>query len=160
VNIGQRLFFARRYDEAVAALRKTLELDANYDPAHLYLGYAYTEKGMFAEAVAAFEQVIRLKGDTPSVQVYLAYAHAKAGRRDRAEAILRRLQEGGKYVSPAELATVYAGMGDKERALGELEKAYAARDSQLQFLGVDPALDSLRAEPRFADLLRRVRLAP
>ena len=63
-----------------------------------------------------------------------------------------------KYVSQAELAVLYAGLGDKEKAIAALERAYIAHDLQLQYLKVEPHFDSLRSDPRFADLLRRVGL--
>jgi hypothetical protein len=68
---------------------------------------------------------------------------------------LKRTKE---YVSPAELAILYAGLGDQEGALSSLERAYEAHDLQMQFLKVDPHYDSLRGEPRFQDLMRRVGL--
>lgn len=158
-NIGQRLYFARRYDDAIAALKRTLDLSPNNQTAYSYLGYTYTEKGQYQEAIAAYQRVIQLGGDSTGVQNYLGYAYARSGQRAQAEAILRQLQTTTKYVSPTELATLYAGLGDKEQAFAQLEKAYAARDLQLQFLGVDPSYDSLRSDPRFADLMRRVRLS-
>jgi hypothetical protein len=63
-----------------------------------------------------------------------------------------------EYVSPGELAVLYAGLGDKEAALSSLEKAYAAHDLQMQFLKIDPHFDSLRSDPRFQDLMRKVGL--
>ena len=77
---------------------------------------------------------------------------------ERAQAILKRLQTNNQYVSPAKLAVLYAALGERELAFAALERAYAARDLQLQFLGVDPDYDSLRSDPRFPDLLRRVGL--
>lgn len=160
VNIGQRLYFARRYDEAIESLKKTLEMDPGYVPAYLYLGYAYTDKGLFSQAITSFQQAIKFGNETTSIHIYLGYAYAKSGQREQAEKILNDLLSSNQYVSPGELATLYTGLGDKERALTTLEKAFAARDLQLQFLGVDPAFDPLRSDPRFVDLLRRVRLAP
>ena len=68
------------------------------------------------------------------------------------------MQTSKTYVSPGELAVLYIALSDREQALKSLEKAFAARDLQLQFLAVDPSFDSLRSDPRFADLLRRVGL--
>ncbi len=157
-NVGYRLYFARRYDQAIGALRRTLELEQRYDIAHVILGYAYAAKGMFPEAIAAYEEAIRLGGNTPSVQISLGAAHARAGEREKALGILKRLGKGGEYVSPGELAILYAALGERERALASLERAYNEHDLQLQYLKVDPAYDPLRSDPRFRDLVRRVGL--
>jgi hypothetical protein len=76
----------------------------------------------------------------------------------RAQAILDRLKATKEYVSPAELASLHVGLGDKDGAMASLETAYAAHDLQLQNLKVDPTLDSLHSDPRFRDLLKRVGL--
>ena len=75
-----------------------------------------------------------------------------------AVAILNKLKTTKEYVSPAELAILYAGLGDKEGAFQSLERAYAAHDLQMQYLKVEPHYDSLRSDPRFTDLMRRVGL--
>ena len=99
-----------------------------------------------------------LDEEDTSTECYLAYAFAKAGKRDEAEKIRKQLESTKLYVSPAELATVYVGLGEKEQALSLLERAYAQHDLQLQYLGVDPHFDSLRSEPRFQELIRKVGL--
>jgi serine/threonine protein kinase/Tfp pilus assembly protein PilF len=159
-NLGYRLFFARRYDEAIEALKQTLELDERLSLTQVVLGYTYAAKGMYSEAIAAYQEAIKLGDDSPSTQIYLGAAYAHAGKWDRAQAILKRLQTSQTYVSHGELAVLYTALGQREQAFTSLEKAFAARDLQLQFLGVDPAFDSLRGDSRFADLMRRVGLSP
>ena len=102
-------------------------------------------------------QIPRWPGWT--IEPNLNSSYAKAGERKRAQEILERLETSKTYVSAAELAVLYAALGRREQAFTFLEKGFAARDAQLQFLAVDPAFDSLRDDPRFADLLRRVGLA-
>ncbi len=157
-DVGFHLLFARRYDEAIESLRKTKELDQSYPLIYIYLGYAYAAKGLYAEAIAAHGEAIERGMVGSSTQIYLGAAYAKAGEREKARAILKRLQSSADYVSPTELATLYAALGDRERAFASLERGYAAHDLQLQFLGVDPTLDELRSDARFGDLLRRIRL--
>lgn len=99
-----------------------------------------------------------LERENTSAQCYLGAALAKAGQRFEAEAILKQLETTKEYVSPYELAVLYAGLGEKEKALASLERAYAAHDLQLQYLSVEVELDSLRAEPRFQELIRKVGL--
>ena len=157
-NLGYRLYFARQYDLAIEQLKKTLELDRNYGFAHYVLGYAYAASGRYADAIAEYKETIRLQGDSSSTQCYLGYALAQAGQRRAAEAILKQLETGKEYVSPAELALLYVGLGETEKALSALERAYAVHDLQMQYLGIDPHYDGLRSDPRFTDLLRRVGL--
>jgi serine/threonine protein kinase len=90
--------------------------------------------------------------------VNLGAACAQAGERGTAQKILKRLQTSGEYVSPGELPVLYAALGEREKAFASLEKAYSAHDQQLQYLGVEPAFDSLRSDARFKDLLRRIGL--
>jgi tetratricopeptide (TPR) repeat protein len=157
-NIGYMLYFARRYDQAIEQLKKTLEIDKNYPFSHLILAYCYDAMGRYSEAITEYETHIRLGGDNTSDQCYLGYSLAKAGRRTEAEAILKKLETTKEYVSPAELAVLNVGLGDKEKALSSLEGAYAAHDLQLGYLGVDSHFDSLRSEPRFQELIRKVGL--
>jgi serine/threonine-protein kinase len=156
---GERLRNARQYDQAIEALKKALERDKNFPNTHLILGRVYAAKGQYAEAIAAYQEAIRLGGDTSSTEIYLGAAYALGSERERAQAILKRLQTNNQYVSPAQLTVLYAALGEREQAFTSLERAYAARDLQLKFLGVDPAYDSLRGDPRFQDLLRRLGLS-
>jgi serine/threonine-protein kinase len=156
--VGDRLRNARQYDQAIEALKKSLEQFQNFPNLHLNLGRVYAAKEQYAEAIASYQEAIRLGLDTSSTEIYLGAAYALGGERERAQSILKRLQTSNQYVSPAQLAVLYAALGEREQAFASLERAYAARDLQLKFLGVDPAYDSLRSDPRFADLLRRVGL--
>ncbi len=158
VDVGWILFNARQYNQALETLNKTLELDPKYDLAHVVLGATYAAKGMYAEAIAAYQETINLGLDTPDAQIHLGTAYAQAGERERAQAILKRLQTNKDYVSPVGLAVLLVALGEREQAFSSLERAYAAHDTQLQFLGVDPMFDSLRGDSRFQDLLRRVGL--
>jgi tetratricopeptide (TPR) repeat protein len=112
----------------------------------------------YPQAIERFQNYIKLSGDNPSIQISLGKADALAGQREKAQAILKRLETTKEYVSPEELATFYVVLGEREKAFASIEKAYAAHDPQLQYLGTDPDLDPLRSDPRFADLMRRVGL--
>jgi serine/threonine-protein kinase len=157
-NVGYTLYFARRYDEAFEPLRKTLELDPNYPTAYSMLGANYAAKGMYREAVAAFQETIRFGGGNTGVQAYLGAALARSGEPEKARAILKQLNNSEEYVSPVELSVLYNALGEREQAFALLEKAYAERDLQLQFLRVETTFDELRSDARFQDLLRRVGL--
>ena len=155
---GSILYLARRYDDAIAKLQQSIARDSNDAFAHAYLGLAYTGANQFDAAITEFQLVAKIQGETSSTLIYLGRAYARAGRRDEAVAIAQKLEQTKQYVSPGELAALYSAMGDKEKAFASLEKAYADRDLQLQFLRVDPGYDPIRNDPRFADLLQRVGL--
>ncbi|MDQ3687995.1 MAG: tetratricopeptide repeat protein, partial [Acidobacteriota bacterium] len=155
---GIILFFARRYDEAIQQLQNALRLEPENAVTLIYLGYTYAAKGQYAEAVEAYQKAISVEGENTSTLCYLGHAYARSGKRDEALAVLDKLKRTKEYVSPAELAILYVGLGDKEAALGSLKSAYASRDLQLQYLKVEPSYDPLRSDPRFQDLVRRVGL--
>ena len=158
-DLGFRLYFARRYDESIEWSKKALELDPNSDQAYNFLGYAYAAKGQYKEAIAAYEEAVRAGDESSSIQVYLGVAYAGAGNLEKARAILKELQTTKEYVSPGEIAALYAALGDKEAAFASLNKAYSDHDLQLQFLKVDPSYDLLRDDPRYQELMKKVGLA-
>lgn len=92
----------------------------------------------------------------------LGHAYAAAGRRDEAQATVRQLDALSKqqYVPPYPVAVIHAALGQKEEAFAWLERAYEQRDSWMDYLALDPRLDGLHSDPRFADLLRRLKLGP
>jgi TolB-like protein/Flp pilus assembly protein TadD len=156
--VAYTLAMARQSDQAIEAARKILELDADSAGAYGIIGGEYVAKGQFHDAIAAFQQAIALGNDSPDGQVSLAIAYAKAGQRNKARLILKQL-ESNPNISPTTLAPLYVTLDETERALTSLEKAYDARDSQLQFLAVDSNLDPLRSNPRFEELMRKVGLS-
>jgi len=157
-SLGYALYLARHYDQAVEQLKNTLEIDKDYSFSFAILAYTYDAMGRYNEAISQYEAHIRLAGDNASDQCYLGYSLAKTGRRNEAEAILKKLETSKEYVSPAELAVLYLGLAEKEKALSSLERAFAAHDLQMVHLGVDPHYDPLRSEPRFQELIRKVGL--
>jgi adenylate cyclase len=151
------LYWARRYEEATAQIRKTLELDPNNAFAHSILGWCLIGKGNKAEAKAEFQKATSLD-DLPWYISSLGYACAAKGDRAKAEQILQDLEELSKqrYVSPANRAAVYLGLGEKEKALDWLEKAYEDRDPIFWWIDGDQLYDSVRNEPRFQALVQKI----
>jgi adenylate cyclase len=151
------LYWARRYEEATTQIRKTLELDPNNAFAHSILGWCLIEKGNKAEARAEFQKATSLD-DLPWYISSLGYACAAKGDRAKAEQILQDLEELSKqrYVSPANRAAVYLGLGEKEKALDWLEKAYEDRDPIFWWIDGDQLYDSVRNEPRFQALVQKI----
>jgi serine/threonine protein kinase/TolB-like protein/Tfp pilus assembly protein PilF len=151
-------FHARRYDEAIAQYRSTLELNAGFYPAHLYLGRAYEQKKLYEQAISEHQKAIALEQGNPLLAAELARAYAAAGKRTEALKIISDLRELSKptYVPSYQIAQVYTALGDTDRAFAWLEKAYDYRSATLFMLKVDPRVDRLRSDPRFQDLLRRM----
>ena len=151
-------FCARRFDEAERQARKTLEIDPQFFLAHYYLGQVLQFKGHLGEAIAEFQKAVDLNGDPDSLGM-LGQAYARNGQKDEAQKILLRLNEEAKsrYVAPYATALVYLGLGEKERALDDLERAYQRGDTNYLFvIRVDPMLDDLRGHPRFDALVQKI----
>ncbi len=161
-NVAEILYLAHRYDEAIAQAQQTLSLDPNYAMAHTHLGLAYVQKGRYDDAIAAFQKAITLSDRSPDLMARLSLAYAAAGRRAEAQQLLTELSEVAKqhHVPPYRLAEIYATLGQKDQAFAALEKAFQAHEMHLCNLRVEPTLDALRGDPRFADLLRRVGWTP
>jgi TolB-like protein/Flp pilus assembly protein TadD len=160
MTLGWVLLTARQNDQSVEQLRKTLEMDPNFALAHHRLGMAYEQQRKYEEAIAEFKQVINLTSGKPLGIAALSHAYAMSGQRAEAQKLLAELQEQSKvrFVSPTSVAVIFAALGDKDQAFAWLEKADRERDGILVRLKVDSRFDSLRSDPRFADLVRRVGL--
>jgi serine/threonine-protein kinase len=156
------LYNARRYEETAAQARTALELDSTFNRAHYWLGMAYEQLGRQRDAILEFEETIARAGRLPVYLSALGHAYAKAGRRDEAHAIVKELRgrTGSDYISPVDIATIYVGLDDKDAAFEWLEKGYEGRAYGLVFINADPRFDALRADPRFAGLIRRVGQEP
>jgi TolB-like protein/class 3 adenylate cyclase/Tfp pilus assembly protein PilF len=151
------LYHARRYDDAMVQVRKTLELDPTSTLAHNLLGRCLLGKGDAAGAIAEFQQSkINITGAW--YQGLLGYAYAIFGDRPKAEQILRELEAQAKrqYVNSSAFAAIYLGLGEKEKALDWLDKAYENQESACWLLKVDPIYDSMRNEPRFQALVEKI----
>ncbi|MBI1791552.1 MAG: tetratricopeptide repeat protein [Acidobacteria bacterium] len=152
------LQFVRQHDQAIEYARKTLAIDPNFYIAHVSLGLALEQKRQFQDAAAAFESAARLF-DSPWILAQIARVRAVAGNRaearQRLEHLLKLKTE--RYVAPLDIASVYLGLGQNDQAMAWLEKAFIDRNGFLIYLRTDPLLDGLRSDPRFQDLVRRMR---
>ena len=154
---GDILLNAGRPDDALIQLRKTSELEPNFWMPHFIAASVYIEKGMFTEAIAESRKEYELSGG--NVIPYGAYALAKSGRRDEARAVLHELLKLSttKYVPSYNIAIIYRALDMRDEALSWLEKAYEQRDPKMTFLKVEPKWNNLRNEPRFIDLMKRMK---
>jgi tetratricopeptide (TPR) repeat protein len=160
VHLGWHYLYARQYDQAIEQFRRALELDPTFPQAQRYAAWGFLQKGRHEEAIAALRAALSGLGRPPEVEAELGYARAVAGRRAEARAVLEGLSQpsSSRYVSPYSVALVHAGLGDRDQALAWLDKAYADRSDYMVYLGLEPMLDSLRSDPRFGALVRRVGL--
>jgi serine/threonine-protein kinase len=160
--LGMNFYYARNYDQAIEQFQKTLELDQNFPPARTYLPAAYEQKGMYDKAIAEFKNATSLQGGSESSMATagLGHVYAVSGKKDEAEAVLNRLKQlsAHEYVSAVSIALIYSGLGEKDQAFAWLEEGYKERSFQMQGLKKEPRWDSLRSDPRFQDLLRRIGL--
>jgi serine/threonine-protein kinase len=154
-SYGDLLFYARKYDESIAQLKKTLDLDFNFESTHNSLGYAYWMKGEYAESVEEFAKR-REAGGSQQLAALVRESFVKGGW----EGFLRMRIGEFRTSNPSSYAVAiyHAALGEKDEAFAELNKAYENREFGLVLLKVDPRLDPLRSDPRFADLVRKVGL--
>jgi tetratricopeptide (TPR) repeat protein len=159
-NMEWVLYLARRNDDAIAHCRKTLQIDPSFFATHKYLGLMYVQREMYDQAITAYQKARDLSADDPHIISLVGHAYALAGRREKALEALDNLEElsNRRYVSPYSIALIYTGLGEKDQAFAWLEKAYDDRSGLMVYLKVEPMLDSLRSDTRFAELVHRIGL--
>jgi serine/threonine protein kinase/tetratricopeptide (TPR) repeat protein len=147
-------------NSSIEQSRKVIDLDPNYARGHEGLGLAYLKQGNFSEAIAELLKAVELSKRERRPLSELGYVYAISGKRTEALAILKEL--GAKYerheALGADFASVYAGLGDKDQAFAWLEKDFQARSGLLSRTRWWVSFESLRSDPRYADLLRRMGL--
>jgi DNA-binding winged helix-turn-helix (wHTH) protein/TolB-like protein/tetratricopeptide (TPR) repeat protein len=159
-TLGFPYFYSGRYDEAIDQYKRVLELDQNFALAQGALGDAYAEKGMYDEALDAYKKRLSLSKQNPTVLASIGYVNALAGQKSEALKIAKDLEGFSKqyYVSPDNIAKLYVGLGDHDRALQWLEKAIADRSNRVVFFKIQPSLSRLRADARFEEMTKRLNL--
>lgn len=157
---GQSLYYARRYDEAIAQLKRTLEMDAEFSTVHKFLSNSYRSKGDEAQAFEWFVRQRTQFGDKPDEIQSWKTIYAKSGWRGVFDRQLEQAKEDEKNGKPnfMQLAFHSIELGEREQAFAYLEKAFGERRWAMTTLKVEPRFDSLRSDPRFDDLVRRVGL--
>ncbi len=150
-------YYARDYEQAVQQANVALQLNPNSMAAHAVVGWAYTEQKKYSDAIQELQIAARVSGGATVYQCALARAYALSGNSREAERMLRQLEtmQGQLQGAGTGIAAIHVALGNPERALKWLEET-APGDLQANWLRVDPAFDSLRSNPRFAAVLRRV----
>jgi TolB-like protein/DNA-binding winged helix-turn-helix (wHTH) protein/Tfp pilus assembly protein PilF len=161
-EVVRTLYYARDYDRAIEQANKAFQLDPGYYRTHFWLARVYAQKKMYAEAIAESEKVLAAMPDSSVGLTEYAYGLAVGGRQPEARKILQRLEEKSKhdFVPAYNFAIIHVALGESNKALSYLQKAYVERDWALMVLAVEPRLDPLRPDSRFQQLVRRVGLQP
>jgi serine/threonine protein kinase/Tfp pilus assembly protein PilF len=159
LQYGRALLYAHQYHQAARAFQQCLEVNPQFWPLHLFLGETYEQQGLYP---LALDELRKAQGPTQQATSVIGYVYAISGNKSAAEKILYEFRQRDRsgYLPATYLAKIYAGLGDKDQAFAWLAKAYDHRDPQLGFLGVEPFYDSLRADARYTDLMRRIKLSP
>ncbi len=161
-DLASALLRAGRTDEALAAGRECIEFEPDYARGRSTLGWACLLTGSVTEGLAELERSAALSPGDTMYLAQLGQGYAMAGRTDEAHAILRRLDQlaAERYVSPYHLAYIHTGLGDQDRAMDLLERAYEERAGGVYGIKGSFLFTSLRSNPRFGALLRKMNLTP
>lgn len=154
-------YWARQYERSAVVARSLEQMDETYPGAQHMLGAVHLQKEQYDEAIRHFRRAIALSGDDAPIFMlaHLAYAEARSGNRAEALKLLDQILAASKrtYVSPYSMAYVYTALDDEDKAFECLERAYTDRVSMMGLLRYDPLFESLHSDPRFQDLLRRMK---
>jgi TolB-like protein len=159
-QLGIAYFFNRKYDEAVAQLKKTLELDGCFNVAHMFLGGVYAHQHRLEEALAALQTARLHGGDTSRILGWTAYVNGLMGRKRKASNVAEELEglARSQYVCPVDLARIYLGIGNKDRALARLHQAADLRCGRLIWTVIDPSFEPVWTDERFSAIRSRMNL--
>ncbi|HEX7330763.1 MAG TPA: winged helix-turn-helix domain-containing protein [Pyrinomonadaceae bacterium] len=159
--LGWHYIHARQFDRAISQLEKTLANNPEFFLARVTLGMAYVQKAEFEKGIAELTKAAE-QDRLPVVLGFLGHAYGMASERDAALQILEELEDLARrtYVPPYSIGLIHAALGEQDEAFEWFEKAYAAQNEWLNWLKVTPEVDSLRADPRFTTLCRKLKLIP
>ena len=159
VNAGWIFYHARQYDRALEEIRKSLDMDPNFARGHWAISEPLEQQQKYQEAIAELEKARQID-ETPIILALLCHVYAVTGKTNDAHRIINQLNALSKqaYVDPYFLAEIHTALGERDQAFQELEKAYEQRSSWLVWLKVEPKFDSLRDDPRYTSLLKRIGL--
>jgi len=158
-SMGWLLYYARRYDDALEYLRRALAMNPTWET-HRLLGLVYLQQGSYDEAHASFQEAVANSEHDALSLAGLGQVAARRGRVEEARAVLQELGERAKtrYISPVAQAGLYVSLGEADKAFEWMDRAYDDRRGWLAYLKIEPMLDGIRIDPRFARLLERMRL--
>lgn len=153
-------YFGREYQRAVDECEKAKQLDPEYFMLHFIAGRAYMRLNEHAKAIAHLKQARTETGEMPLMDAALGLAYAVSGKKSETMKLAEAFKAAAKkrYIPPTYFGMLFAGLGDKDKAMIWLEKAYDDRADGLTWLNVEPMLDEVRSDPRFQNLIRKIGL--
>ena len=159
-GMGWHYYLTRQYDEAIHEYNKTLELNENFYMAHFLLGMSLEQVGRYDEALASYGRAISLSGASPAMLAAPGHAYALLGQRDEARGVLSKLHalSARQFVSPYHVAVIHVALGEIDQAFDWLSRACDVQSEALIWFALDPMLDALRPDPRFAAIMSRIGL--
>jgi eukaryotic-like serine/threonine-protein kinase len=159
-SLGVTLMSAGEYGSGFELLKRTFDLAPTFPEPHLWVSKSYGSRGLYSEAMREAQQAASYSGRAPRYVAGVGDALAAAGKRAEAHKIIDELIQSSKSgnVSPFYIAEVHSTLGERDQAFEWLEKAYQSRDDELGWILINPSLDNIRSDPRYADLLRRMGL--
>ena len=163
-NLGIGFDNARQYEQAVDQFKKTIDMDPNFASAHVNLAFTYLDMGKYDSWVEEWEKGATLSGNPEFAHIAAeaAKVYALSGREAAVKKVIELQEQLAKkqYVDPANIAFMYAELGDRDKTFALLEKAFAEKSSGLQFIKINKQMDNVRSDPRYADLVKRMGLTP
>jgi DNA-binding winged helix-turn-helix (wHTH) protein/TolB-like protein/Flp pilus assembly protein TadD len=160
VVLGHLYYSSRQYEKAINVYRNVIQLNPNFARAHMRLGMTYMAQHALGDSIHEYKEAKRLAGADPYVDGLLGCAEALSGNTAAAYELLKELtlRSRDQYIPAFSIAMVYVGLGERDRALEWLERAYQDRSAYMVYAKTDPLLDPVRSDPRFISLLHRMRL--
>jgi serine/threonine-protein kinase len=154
---GWTLWWAREYDRAIEVAQRILDMNPAFLQAYYVLGNAFLATGRFEKAAATFQKAVEISGAAFAL-ASLGATYARCGQTDKALSILDQLKSRSReeYVPSNCFLWIYTGLGQTDAAFEWLERMYEEKNSMLFWLKVGPIYDSLRGDPRFQDMIRRM----
>ena len=155
---GLQHYYARRYDRAIEVFKQTIEIVPDFWMPYSWSGMAYLSKGMYPEAITSLEHAMTLPESFWETVPDLVMAYAQSGELEKAEALLHEMEVRAQteHFPPYAFAMAYVGLGRLDEAFAWFDRALQERDNNLQWINVNQLFDSIRDDPRFIDLLRRI----
>jgi tetratricopeptide (TPR) repeat protein len=159
-GLARQYYLARQFEKAILQCQRGLEIDPTYLPGRILLGLAYDQTGKKSEAVSQLEQARDMAPTLPMAHALLVYAYADAGRKTEARKELAELTEmsHSRYVPSSYFAIAAVALGNNDQAFSYLQQSFKDRSEQILYMKVEPLVDPLRNDPRFATLLKQVGL--